>query len=175
MKRSVFVYLLAMSATLLSRTLPAQSPGPPLVTVTRKDLPELQKIHTVIPMNGAVGTHPDADINQDLNMDFFWAITKQIEKLTCFKVRFPKDAPPRAGRTPGDGYAMLMTYVDEQAVHHATGIYYEVSVGSMGHTFWDGGKMVYAQTARESAMPQSAVVDTLKALAKDACPGWKQP
>jgi len=169
MKRSIFVFLLAMPATLLSRLLPAQTPNLPAVTVTQRNLPELRKIHTVIVVNGALGAHPDPDMDPRRNMDFFRAVTKQVEKLTCFKVAFK--APPSASRTPGDGYAVLTTSVDQQFVSGAIGILYSVSVVSKGHTLWDGGMLIYAHDTREMAMPPGAVVDTLKALAKDACPG----
>jgi TonB family protein len=143
-------------------------------SVTEKNLPELQKVRRLILLDDI---DQDEDLtDQALSAEFFAEIFKRLETLTCFKLVLMKDAPPPAKWLPADGYAYLVTTVAEEPVARGhVSIWYDALVLNNGLTFWNGAQQIfYADDPPSPAMPER-VADFLGALAKDACPGWKQP
>jgi len=143
-------------------------------SVTEKNLPELQKVRRVILLDDI---DQDEDLtDQALSAEFFSEVFKKLETLTCFKLALMKDAPPPAKWLPADGYAYLVTTVAEEPVARGhVSIWYDASVLNNGLTFWNGAQQIfYADDPPSPAMPER-VADFLGAVAKDACPGWKQP
>ena len=142
--------------------------------MAEKNLPELQRVRRIILLDDI---DQDEDLtDQALSAEFYSEIFKRIETLTCFKLVLMKDALPPAKRLPSDGYGYLVTTVaSEPLARGHIGISYSASVLNNGRTVWDAGQMIYFSDAPPSpSMPERAA-GFLGALAKDACPGWKQP
>jgi len=141
-------------------------PTPSSVTVVQKNLPEIQKTRRVVVMNGASGTHPDPNINQALNSDFYLELLKQMETLTCLRSVPMQYVALGAKRLPTDAY--LNTFVEEEQGRGADAVkdtLYHVSVQNNGITFWHG---ILSSRGDVPSMPEG-VADLLGALAKDAC------
>src|ERR1700693_348275 len=165
-------YILAVSSNL-----PAQTRNAPVV-VSEKNVAELQKIRSVLVINGADGQHPAPEVDSPASAEFTVAISKQLDQLTCWKL-VPRTSP--TNRKAGAPSTTLMTYVEDTAIPNRArrtvtyGAVFQFSVMSNDGTLWDGSKRVGGPLGKQGfytpAQIQGVVADMLNALARDACPG----
>jgi hypothetical protein len=70
---------------------------------------------------------------------------------------------------------LVTTEVSKPVARGDVSMFYNASAVNDGVTFWNGGQSMYfGDEPPNPAMPER-VAEFLGSLAKDACPGWKQP